>query len=147
MELLLGIATQALALGNPNGKVTSIEGCPNTFQLAKKQLKAFHVNNAILINETFETSLQKLTETPYDLIFFDGNHNKDATLNYFHELLKTSHNDSLFIFDDIHWSNGMTEAWEIIKQHPAITVTVDTFFWGFVFFRKEQTKQHFKIRV
>ncbi len=143
----LGIATQALALGNPEGKVTSIEGCPNTFELAKTQLIEFHLNNIILINETFETSIEKLNHKKYDLIFFDGNHNKDATLNYFNDLLDTIHNDSLFIFDDIHWSRGMTEAWETIKKHSAVTVTVDTFFWGLVFFRKEQPKQHFKIRV
>jgi hypothetical protein len=41
----------------------------------------------------------------------------------------------------------MTEAWELIKQHPKVMVTVDTFFWGLVFFRKEQHKEHFKIRV
>ena len=62
-------------------------------------------------------------------------------------LLPTAHNDSLFIFDDIYWSKGMTEAWEIIKEHPQVTVTVDLFNWGLVFFRKEQAKEHFKIRV
>jgi hypothetical protein len=41
----------------------------------------------------------------------------------------------------------MTEAWETIKQHPKVTVTINTFFWGFVFFRKEQVKEHFTIRV
>lgn len=41
----------------------------------------------------------------------------------------------------------MTKAWTIIKDHPKVTVTVDTFNWGLVFFRKEQLKEHFKIRV
>jgi hypothetical protein len=41
----------------------------------------------------------------------------------------------------------MTEAWEIIKQHPKVTVTINTFYWGFVFFRSEQIKEHFTIRV
>lgn len=42
----------------------------------------------------------------------------------------------------------MTEAWETIKKHPKVKVTVDTFFWGgFVFFRKEQVREDFIIRV
>jgi len=41
----------------------------------------------------------------------------------------------------------MTEAWEIIKKNPKVTVTIDTFQWGMVFFRREQEKEHFVIRV
>ena len=86
------------------------------------------------------------TESP-QLIFIDGNHQKEATLKYFERLLTIAHNDSVFIFDDIHWSIGMEEAWEEIKNHPAVTVTIDTYFWGFVFFRREQEKEHFIIRL
>lgn len=62
-------------------------------------------------------------------------------------LLPKATNNSVFIFDDIHWSKGMTEAWDIIKSHPSVTVSIDTFFWGIIFFRKEQAKEHFVIRV
>jgi len=41
----------------------------------------------------------------------------------------------------------MTQAWEAIKKHPKVTVTIDTFSFGIVFFRQEQAKEHFKIRV
>jgi hypothetical protein len=41
----------------------------------------------------------------------------------------------------------MEEAWETIKNHPKVTVTIDTFQWGLVFFRKEQPKEHFVIRA
>ncbi len=143
----LGIATQALSLGNLKGKITTIEGCPNTSKIASKQLSQFGLNNIELITGNFNTVLDKLKSNTYDLVFFDGNHQKKVTLKYFNTLLETAHNNSLFIFDDIYWSQGMTEAWEIIKQHPKVTVTIDTFFWGFVFFRKEQEKEHFTIRM
>ncbi|HEX9151561.1 MAG TPA: class I SAM-dependent methyltransferase, partial [Flavobacterium sp.] len=81
------------------------------------------------------------------LIYFDGNHSKIATLNYFELLLPTITNESVWIFDDIHWSSAMEEAWEIIKKHPKVTVTIDTFQWGLVFFRREQEKEHFVIRI
>ncbi|MGI0107896.1 O-methyltransferase [Salinimicrobium sp. WS361] len=82
-----------------------------------------------------------------DLIYVDGNHQKEATLSYFEKLLPTVHNDSVMIFDDIHWSKGMEEAWEEIKAHPKVKVSIDTFQWGLVFFRREQEKEHFVIRV
>jgi hypothetical protein len=40
----------------------------------------------------------------------------------------------------------MEEAWEEIKSHPKVTVTIDLFFLGLVFFRKEQVKENFCLR-
>lgn len=143
----LGIATQAMALGNPTSEITTIEGCPNIFEVAKQHFSRKKTFNIKIINGDFNTQIQELPRTKWDLVFFDGHHSKEATLNYFELLLPRAHNDSLFIFDDIYWSKEMTKAWEIIKNHRQVSVTVDTFNWGLVFFRKEQAKQHFKIRV
>ncbi|GAA4883909.1 class I SAM-dependent methyltransferase [Flaviramulus aquimarinus] len=143
----LGIATHAMHLGNPKANITTIEGCINTSTFSKEHLKNHHAKNTTIINGNFNDEIKKLSANHYDLIFFDGNHQKEATLNYFKTLLQTAHNDSVFIFDDIYWSKGMTEAWAFIKQHPKVTITIDTFFWGFVFFRKEQVKEHFVIRA
>ncbi|MDO5970574.1 class I SAM-dependent methyltransferase [Flavivirga aquimarina] len=143
----LGIATHAMALANKNTKITTIEGCPNISEFSKTNFKKHSLNNIDVKNGNFNNILNQILNINYDLIFFDGNHQKEATLQYFETLLQTAHNDSVFIFDDIYWSKSMTEAWEIIKQHPKVTVTIDTFFWGFVFFRKEQVKEHFTIRV
>ena len=92
-------------------------------------------------------SLQNSSSEFYDLIYFGGNSSKKEVLEYFELLLPTSSNNSVWIFDDIHWSKDMEEAWEIIKNHPKVTVTIDTFQWGFVFFRNEQKKEHFVIRT
>lgn len=143
----LGIATQAMALGHHQASITSIEGCPNVSALAKQQLDAFQVKNAVLKTGRFEDHLPTLMGLHWDLIFFDGNHQKEATLQYFEQLLASVHNDSVFVFDDIYWSKSMTEAWESIKKHPQVTVTLDTFFWGLAFFRTEQPKENFKIRL
>jgi predicted O-methyltransferase YrrM len=145
----LGLATAALALGNPKSKTITLEGCPNTIAIAKSQLQLFHLENVNCIVTEFSTyfstsNLQLLTS---NLIIFDGNHSKKATLDYFELLLPTICNETVWIFDDIHWSNDMEEAWEIIKNHPKVTVTIDTFQWGLVFFRKEQPKEHFTIRI
>ena len=143
----LGIASQAMALGHPENSTTSLEGCPNISEFTKQQLADFNIKNVTLKTGAFETLLPQLKDNSYDFIFFDGNHNKAATLHYFETLLETAHNDSLFIFDDIHWSKDMRSAWETIKVHPKVTVSIDTFFWGLVCFRKEQVKENFVIRL
>lgn len=143
----LGIATHAMSLGNPKANITSIEGCPNTSAFLKKQLAIQNPKRINNITGNFNNEIEKLNSNSYDLIFFDGNHQKEATLSYFETLLQTANNNSIFIFDDIYWSKGMTEAWETIKKHPKVTVTIDTFFWGLVFFRKEQIKENFVIRA
>ncbi|MDD7885196.1 O-methyltransferase [Flavivirga sp. 57AJ16] len=143
----LGIATHAMSLANQETKITTIEGCPNISEFSKANFKKHHLNNIDVKIGDFSNIINRLLSNKYDLIFFDGNHQKEATLEYFETLLQTINNDSIFIFDDIYWSKEMTEAWKSIKQHPKVTVTIDTFFWGFVFFRKEQVKEHFTIRV
>lgn len=146
----LGLATSALSLGNTNAKITTLEGCPNTLAVAKNlfQVSGFKLKNIEFINTEFSSYLKTATENcDWKLIYFDGNHSKQATLGYFELLLPTITNETVWIFDDIHWSKDMEEAWETIKNHPKVTVTIDTFQWGIVFFRTEQEKEHFIIRV
>ena len=145
----LGLATAALSLGNKNSEITTLEGCENTIGIAKNQLQTINRSTVKFINTEFSAYLKntKLKSQFFDLIYFDGNHQKQATLDYFEALLPTITNDTVWIFDDIHWSKEMEEAWKIIQKHPKVTVTIDTFQWGFVFFRREQPKEHFIIRV
>ncbi len=155
----LGLATSALSLGlesktnraklNKNAQIITLEGCPNTMEIAKNQCQLQNLNNIEFVNTKFEDYLNncQLKTENCQLIYFDGNHSKKATLEYFELLVPKTTNDSVWIFDDIHWSKDMEEAWEIIKNHPKVTVTIDTFQWGIVFFRSEQLKEHFVIRA
>lgn len=145
----LGLATSALSLGNKNATITTLEGCPNTLSVAQKQFEKFDLNNIDSIKTEFISYIknqQQTTNNP-QLIYFDGNHSKQATLEYFDLLLPTITNETIWIFDDIHWSPAMEAAWEIIQKHPKVSVTIDTFQWGLAFFRSEQPKEHFVIRV
>ena len=143
----LGLGTTALAVSN-QVKVTSIEGCPNTAKVAQEQFNDLGLKNINILTGDFTKILQPSQfQDPFDLIYFDGNHQKQSTMEYFNLLLPFSNNNSVFIFDDIYWSREMTEAWEEIKAHPSVKVSIDTFYWGMVFFRKEQEKEHFTIRI
>nr|WP_315177628.1 class I SAM-dependent methyltransferase [uncultured Flavobacterium sp.] len=149
----LGLATSALSLGSRSvgmkAKIITLEGCPETAKQAQLQFQKFNFNTIRSEITKFSTYLQNCTLNTehFSLIYFDGNHSKKATLDYFELLLPTITNETVWIFDDIHWSPEMEEAWEIIKKHPKVTVTIDTFQWGLVFFRREQPKEHFVIRT
>lgn len=144
----LGMATTYLSLANSNAKITTLEGCKETAKIAKDQFNKLEITNVETIIGDFKDTLSKtIVNKKYDLIYLDGNHQKEATINYFEQCLETVHNESIFIFDDIHWSKPMEQAWEYIMNHPKVTISIDTFQWGIVFFRKEQLKEHFVIRV
>ena len=142
----LGLGTVALSLSNEFSAIHTVEGCPNTLLKAQEYFEKFNLHNIQIHQKLFSEFLEKTSEK-FDLIFIDGDHNGERTLGYFHSLLKNVHNDSVIIFDDIYWSKDMTAAWQQIIANENVTVSIDTFQWGLVFFRKEQIKEHFIIRV
>jgi predicted O-methyltransferase YrrM len=143
----LGLATAALSVARPSAKINTVEGCESTSEVAQTYFNDFQLNNIQLHTKDFEVYLAENDSEEQQLVYIDGNHNKDKTLQYFKALLKQTTNDSVFIFDDIYWSPQMTEAWQEIIEHPKVTVSIDTFYWGLVFFRIEQPKEHFNIRL
>ncbi len=138
-----GITSCYLALANTSSQVTTIEGCPEIAKIAKNNFDLLSTTNIDLVVGSFDNmlhgELKKLNKL--DFVFFDGNHNLGPTLDYFEQCLKRSHEDSVFIFDDIHWSKNMERAWDTIKTHPKVTSSIDLFELGIVLFRKEQKKQ------
>ncbi|MFZ9387770.1 MAG: O-methyltransferase [Chitinophagaceae bacterium] len=145
----LGITTSYLARACPEASLYTLEGAPEIARLARENFEAMQLGNIRLVEGDFDDTLGKILEgiPQLDFAFIDGNHRRDPTEAYFHQLLARSHPGSVFIFDDIHWSRGMEEAWGTVCAHPAVTCTVDLFFIGIVFFRTEfYEKEHFSIR-
>ncbi len=143
----LGQGSIALALSQKYTLVDTVEGCPATLQKATEYFKKFNLKNITTHQKTFLEFLSENTPKKYDLIFVDGDHNGERTLSYFNSLTENVHNDSVLIFDDIYWSESMTKTWQKIIDHEKVSVSIDTFQWGIVFFRAEQRKQHFVIRI
>jgi predicted O-methyltransferase YrrM len=144
-----GITTCYMASGNKNADIITFEGSKEIARIAKQNFAAANLKNIDLVegnfNETFFEVLSKMDKI--DFAFIDGNHRREATVDYFLCLSKKSTNTSIFIFDDIHWSSEMEEAWKQIQEHEAVTLTIDLFFIGIVFFNSDfKVKQHFTIR-
>lgn len=144
----LGITTAYLSKACPDADVITIEGCPETAKVAYQNFLDLDLHNVELRVGNFDKLFPEVINESgqLDFVYIDGNHRKDATINYFNWCLPKVHQGSLLIFDDIYWSKGMKEAWEEIKAHPEVTVTIDLFWIGLVYFRKGQVKEHFKIK-
>lgn len=145
----LGITSAYLASASSHASVTTMEGAPAIASLACKNFKTLGIKNINLVvgnfDETLAPTLNKLSSI--DLAFVDGNHRKEPTLRYFEQLMEHSHEYTILIFDDVHWSSEMEAAWETIKADERVKLTIDLFFIGLVFFRNDfKVKQHFTIR-
>lgn len=145
----LGITTAYLASSNSSNKVITMEGSEAVADIAQQNFSSLELHNIKIVKGNFdETLYPTLAEIEtVDFAFIDGNHRKQPTLDYFNQLLPKSTNNSFFVFDDIHWSQEMEEAWQEIIQHSSVMLSIDLFFIGIVWFKKESLKkQHFTIK-
>ena len=144
----LGISTSYLAKSNANAQIFTFEGCPETAKIAQENFDKQNITNTSItlgdFNLTLSEKLKKIETV--DLAFIDGNHQEKPTIAYFEECLKYANNNTIFIFDDIHWSDGMENAWNYIKANTRTTLTIDLFFVGIVFVKSELSKEDFTIR-
>ena len=115
----LNLEVTALAMNSSNSCVTTIANTPL---------------------EISEVTLNR----EFDCVYF---HKNQITLKTFNTCLKTINNNSFFIFNDIYENSETIKNWSSIKNHPKVKVSLDLFYFGVIFFRKEQAKEHFKIRI
>jgi predicted O-methyltransferase YrrM len=144
----LGITTIYESKAYHDSKVSTFEGCPATAEIAKLNFEELRCKNVGLIigniDETLPEELAKINQL--DFAFFDANHRYEPTVRYFELCLKKANESSVFVFDDIHWSDEMHRAWQVIRNHPDVMISIDLFYVGLVFFRKNQPKQDFILR-
>jgi predicted O-methyltransferase YrrM len=141
----LGIGTLHFHLGNPESQITTVEACPETLNFTREFLKD-KVTNVNYIESTFNDFLNQISMEKYDLIFVDGHHDGKATIEYMQSLEKHSHNDTIFILDDIRWSDDMFEAWNELRSSNKYNVSIDLFRMGMLIPRKQQEKENFVLR-
>ena len=145
----LGITTSYFSLAKPDTRLITMEGSKEIAGISRQNFRTLELKNVELIEGNSEDTLLSVVHglSSVDFAFIDGNHRQEPTESYFKELLAKTNNNSILVFDDIHWSNEMEAAWETIKNDTAVTCSIDLFFIGIVFFRKEfKEKQHFVIR-
>jgi len=148
IELGTSIGLTSLYLSKPskNFTVYSIEGCLNLQSFAKQLFLENKAFNIVSMNGNFDIEFPNLLAQlkTVDFVYIDGNHSYESTITYFNEALKKKHDQSIFVIDDINWSEGMQKAWKEIYSNLQVTLSLDFFYFGIVFFRTEQKqKEHY----
>lgn len=143
-DATFGISAAYLAKACPQAKVIAVEDCSAIAAIANQTFKDLQLNNVQLLEGNFTEVLP--TNRPLDFVYIDGNQSKTAILAYFNWCLPQLHDQSVFICNDIYKSNDRKAAWTELKNHPQVTVTIDLFWLGLVYFRKGQAKEHFKLK-
>jgi hypothetical protein len=139
------------ALSNPNKSVS------RKLQLLYKIVCYFEPKSILTIGATLsEIEVIRLgspkarfdiDSTLYHCIFIHTNEFTTITNEGLEQLLKTTENDSFWILENIHANRAAERFWSNLKSNPKVTVTIDTFHFGLVFFRKEQVEEHFILRA
>jgi hypothetical protein len=57
------------------------------------------------------------------------------------------HNGSMLFVSDIYEDQQSYKNWKTLKHMDQARITVDLFYCGLIFFRKQQAPQHFKLRI
>ncbi|MGZ8544171.1 MAG: O-methyltransferase, partial [Flavisolibacter sp.] len=146
----LGLTTAYFSRAVPGANIITIEGSPAIAAKAKDHFSILGCRNITGLTGSFDEVLPGILDkiSSVDLAYIDGNHRYAPTVQYFQQFLAWSNEHSILVFDDIHWSAEMEQAWEEIKNHPAVKYTIDVFYLGFVFFRNDfRVRQDFRIRL
>jgi predicted O-methyltransferase YrrM len=152
LELGTGTGITALYQGaalSPETPIHTIDGSAALCDIAAYNASQCELDNNIVFHTgTFEKVLPQLLDSMprIDYAYIDGNHRFDPTMQYFDTLLPKLHENSILVFDDINWSEEMKRAWLHIKNHEAVTITIDIFAFGIVFFKPGREKEHFTLR-
>lgn len=144
----LGISTMYMAASCPGATVVTMEGCSGVCGIASANFREAGLDNIRLLNGSFDDLLHgiKREKSVPGLVFIDGNHRREAVTAYFSHVVEMSGNDTVVVIDDINSSREMSDAWNEIKNHENVTLTIDIFRMGVVFFREGMTRLNYVIR-
>lgn len=143
----LGIGTAHLAAGDPGAEVFSVDACGNTLALAQSTLDRLAVGNVTLLHSTFDAFFAAAPREKFDLVYIDGHHDGKALQRYMSLLAPLTHDDTLFVLDDIRWSDGMLAAWRELSAREDFHLSMDLFRMGILARRSGQVKEHFTVRL
>ena len=141
----IGIGSIYLSLGTNDGELTTVEACENTRNIALESIG--QESNIKSVLSTFNAFLDTQSNEKYDFVFIDGHHDGVALLNYLDRLKEFTHDNTIFVLDDIRWSQSMLDAWNAVVKSPEYHVTLDLFRVGIIVPRSQQVKEHFCLKL
>lgn len=141
----LGVSTMYLAKPSSTAKVVTMEGSKSLCDVAERNFKNAGIDNVEVVCGNIDEMLKDVVAKfpQLDFVYFDANHTREATLRYFEICLQKTHKETIFVFDDIHYSAEMECAWNEIKKRNDIRLSIDLYHFGLVFFNTDLPKQNY----
>ncbi|MBK7476318.1 MAG: class I SAM-dependent methyltransferase [Haliscomenobacter sp.] len=144
----LGISALYLRAASAKAALITLEGCPETASLARVNFfKAGSPPIDVRVGMFSETLGQALKDLKtLDFLYLDGDHRAGASMQYVQACMEKRRDQSVFVLADIHWSAEMETTWETISNMPEVTLAIDLFWIGILFFDPSiKVKQHYQI--
>lgn len=143
----LGLNTLYMAQ-NQDTRITTFEGDSSLAKLAEKHFYSLSASNIEIIEGNIDATLPPFLESAakIDLAYIDANHSYEPTLRYFELLLPKMSEKGIIIFDDIHWSKGMNDAWDVIKRDKRANLSIDLFEAGLLFIDPSLPKEDYILK-
>lgn len=142
----LGLTSLYLHQACPTARLVTLEGAPELCRFANGLFEGLNAHIEVVegpFDQTLETTA---SSDSWDVVFIDGNHRRDATLQAVETLWPHLSENAVLIIDDIYWSKGMTEAWKELHQREVFSLSIDVFEMGLLFKGRPMAKQHFVLR-
>jgi predicted O-methyltransferase YrrM len=113
---------------NGNGRLITLEGADVLAERSTRTLEELGLQDRAEVREgrfvdTLDLAVKHLA--PVGLAFIDGHHIESATVDYMNAIVPSAAEESVLIFDDIGWSDGMRRAWQTVVYDDRFAVTVD----------------------
>lgn len=146
----VGISTLYIASAAAASPCITLEGSPALAKIAQQQFAGLHMKNVELMQghfkDTLHVAINKLGKIHF--VFLDGDHRKESVINNMRQILPYLADDATVVVDDIYWSEEMKEAWKELVQLPGVTLSIDLFRMGILFFKSGiKVKQHLKVVI
>lgn len=146
----VGVSAAYLSAALPEATIHSIEGIEAVAALARRHLAEGGFDNVRVIVGDIDAELPaliaSLPQGKVQMAYIDANHTREATLRYFGLLADAAADLALLIFDDIFWSQGMTEAWRLVAADERVATAIELANVGLAFFRHGCQKEYYKVR-
>ena len=132
--------TSALALGNLQTKVY-LEQSPEFLET----LTAMGIVNVNLLRRNADEE-EQIERYNTGFVLYGISDFGDDTWDNLEDGMAQADEDTVLVFEGIHHSRRTEAAWEAIKAHEGVTLTMDLYHMGLVFFREGIEKQDFVLK-
>ncbi len=141
----MGLSTLYLTSYASNLKCIALENVPEFASIARIAFDKAARNPVDLrvggYKDLLPAALKDMEQI--DFVFFNTLYEQQNNSWLFEECLKHVHGDTVFVFEGIKASRKMREFWQEVCGHPEVTVTIDLYSMGIVFFNKRLHKKNY----